>query len=78
MARSRATKNAMIETQKKPKHWIQSAINPDTKGSLHKTLGIASDKKIPEKKLEQATHSQNPLTRKRANLAETLKRFKNR
>jgi hypothetical protein len=76
MARSRATRNAMIEMHKKPKQWIQSAINPETKGALHKTLGISQDKKIPEKKLEKATHSKNPLTRKRANLAETLKRLK--
>lgn len=75
MARSRATRNAMIEKQGKPKHWIQSAINPETKGALHKALGVPQDKKIPEKKLEKAEHSKNPLTRKRANLAETLRKF---
>jgi hypothetical protein len=75
MARSRATRNAMIEKQAKPKQWIQKAINPETKGALHKALGVAQDKKIPESKLENATHSKNPLTRKRANLAETLRKF---
>lgn len=75
MARSRATRNAMIEMHKKPKQWIQSAVNPETKGALHKALGVATDKKIPEKKLEKATHSKNPLTKKRANLAETLRKF---
>lgn len=75
MARSRATRNAMIEKQAKPKQWIQKAINPETKGALHRALGIAQDKKIPESKLEKATHSRNPLTRKRANLAETLRKF---
>jgi|GEM_PF-6549518 hypothetical protein len=75
MARSRATRNAMIEKQAKPKQWIQKAINPETKGALHKALGVAQDKKIPESKLEKATHSKNPLTRKRANLAETLRKF---
>lgn len=75
MARSRATRNSMIEMQKKPKHWIQNAINPETKGALHKSLGVATDKKIPEKKLEKATHSKNALTRKRANLAETLRKY---
>ena len=75
MARSRATRNAMIEKQAKPKQWIQKAINPETKGALHKALGVAQDKKIPESKLEKATHSKNPSTRKRANLAETLRKF---
>jgi hypothetical protein len=75
MARSRAAKNSMVEMRKKPKQWIQSALNPQTKGALYKALGVAQDKKIPEKKLEKATHSKNPLTRKRANLAETLRKF---
>jgi hypothetical protein len=75
MARSRAARNAMIEMHKKPKHWIQQAINPETKGALHKALGVTQDKKIPEKKMEKAAHSKNPLTRKKANLAETLKKF---
>lgn len=75
MARSRAARNAMIEMHKKPKKWIQEAINPATKGALHKSLGVAQDKKIPEKKLEKAAHSKNPLTRKRANLAETLRKL---
>jgi hypothetical protein len=75
MARSRATKNSMMESTKKPKNWIKTAINPQNKGSLHKALGVPQDKKIPEKKLEKATHSKNSLTRKRADLAETLRKF---
>jgi hypothetical protein len=78
MAHSRAKKNVMIDTQKKPKNWIQSAINPETKGALHKVLGVSEGKKIPEKKLEKATHSRDPLTRKRAGLAETLSGFKHK
>lgn len=54
-----------------PKNWIAGAIKH--KGALHKTLGVPKGEKIPEKKLEKAEHSKNPLTRKRANLAETLK-----
>lgn len=58
------------------KNWIQGAIkNP---GSLHKSLGVPEGKKIPEKKLEKAEHSSNPLTKKRAILAETLKSFKHK
>lgn len=58
----------------KKSNWIAGAIKHP--GALHKTLGVAAGKKIPEKKLEQATHSKNPLTRKRAQLAETLKGMK--
>lgn len=56
--------------------WIQGAI--EHPGSLHKTLGVPADKKIPANKLEKATHSRNPLTKKRALLAETLKGFKHK
>ena len=54
--------------------WIQGAIKH--KGALHKTLGVPEGKKIPAKKLEKAEHSKNPLTRKRAVLAQTLKRLR--
>jgi hypothetical protein len=45
------------------------------KGALHKELNVPQGKKIPEKKLEKATHSKNPTERKRAVLAETLKKM---
>lgn len=45
------------------------------KGALHKELNVPSGQKIPEKKLRKAEHSKNPLERKRAKLAETLKGF---
>jgi len=73
MARSRAVKQMMHK--KSPEKWIQKAINPDNKGALHRSLGVPEGKKIPEKKLEKAEHSKNGTLRKRANLAETLKRF---
>ena len=57
--------------EKKPKRWIKGAIqNP---GALHRTLGVPEGQKIPEAKLEEAKHSKNPTTRRRAALAETLK-----
>jgi hypothetical protein len=62
--------------RKDTKKWIQGAI--EHPGALHKTLGISEGKRIPEKKLEKATHSRNALTRKRANLAETLRSFKHK
>jgi hypothetical protein len=53
--------------------WIQGAIKHP--GALRKTLGIKKGKKIPEGKLKKAEHSKNPKTRKRAVLAETLKKM---
>ena len=54
--------------------WIQKAIKH--KGALHKALGVPEGKKIPAKKLEKAEHSKNPTTRRRAVLAETLKKLR--
>ncbi len=53
--------------------WIQGAIKKP--GSLRKALKIKKGEKIPEVKLKRAEHSKNPTTRKRAQLAETLKSF---
>jgi hypothetical protein len=57
------------------KKWIQEAINPEHKGLLRKSLKVKKGEKIPEAKLKKAEHSKNPVTRKRANLAETLKKL---
>ncbi len=54
-------------------HWIQNAIKKP--GSLRKSLGVKKGEKIPESKLKKAEHSKNKKTRKRANLAETLKKM---
>ena len=45
--------------------WIQKMHMK--KGALHEELGVKKGEKIPEKKLEKATHSKNPTERKRAN-----------
>jgi hypothetical protein len=55
------------------KNWIAGAIKHP--GALHKELGVKKGEKIPEKKLEKAEHSKNPKTKKRAVLAETLKKM---
>ena len=55
------------------KKWISEAIKKP--GALHKALGVKKGEKIPEKKLEKAEHSKSPLLKKRANLAETLKKM---
>lgn len=54
--------------------FIQKAIKHP--GALHETLGVPKDKKIPASKLKKAEHSKNPLTKRRAVLAETLKKMK--
>ncbi len=55
------------------KKWIQSAIK--SPGSLRKTLHAKKGQNIPESALKKAEHSKNPITRKRANLAVTLKKM---
>ena len=60
----------------KKSYWIYDAINPSHKGALRKTLGVKKDEKIPEKLLKKAEHSKNSTTRKRAQLADTLRKMK--
>jgi len=54
--------------------WIQKAIKKP--GALREALGVKKGEKIPAEKLKKAEHSKNPTTRKRAVLAETLKKMK--
>ena len=42
------------------------------KGALHRELHVSEGKKIPEDKIEKASHSSNLKLAKRANLAKTL------
>lgn len=56
--------------------WIKGAVK--NKGALHKELDVKAGDKIPAKKLEKAEKSKNPVERKRAILAQTLKSFKKR
>ena len=53
------------------KKWIKEATK--NKGALHRHLGVPEGEKIPEKKLEKATHSKDETIRKEAQLAKTLK-----
>jgi len=62
-----------MQGKKESDHWIKSSIKHP--GSLRKTLDIKKGHDIPEAKLEKAEHSKNPLMRKQANLAATLKGF---
>lgn len=53
--------------------WIQNAIK--NKGSLRKELHVPEGKKIPSAALKKAELSKNPTIKKRAVLAETLKKI---
>jgi hypothetical protein len=55
------------------KNFIQSAIKKP--GALRKSLHVKEGKDIPASKLKKAEHSKNPTLRKRAVLAETLKKL---
>lgn len=55
------------------KNWIQKAGLK--KGALHEELGVPTEKKISEPKLEAASHSDDSLLRKRAALAKTFRSF---
>jgi len=54
--------------------WMQEAFSKNP-GKLHKKLGIAMGKKIPEKKLEKASNSKSPTLRKEANLAKIGRKY---
>lgn len=56
------------------KHWIKDAIKKP--GALHKDLGVPQGKKISASKLKKAEESKSPTIRKRAQLAETLKKLR--
>lgn len=55
------------------KKWIQEAISHP--GALRKSLKVKEGEKIPKAKLKKAENSKNPKTRKRAHLAETLRKM---
>ena len=54
--------------------WIQGAVKHP--GALHKDLGVPEGEKIPKGKIKSAEKSDNPKLAKRAQLAETLGKFK--
>jgi hypothetical protein len=54
--------------------FIQKAIKHP--GALRKALHVKKGEDIPEDKLKKAEKSKNPTMRRRANLAETLKKMR--
>ena len=59
---------ALTESEK----WIQKAVNPKTKGNLHKALHVAQGETIPKAKIAKATHSKNPKLRHMAQFAKNV------
>lgn len=55
------------------KNWIKGAV--EHPGALRKALNVKKGEKIPEAKLKKAEESKNPTMRKRAILAETLRKI---
>jgi hypothetical protein len=55
---------------------LQHVSETTEKGGLHRSLGIPLGQKIGAKRIEEATHSKNPKTRKEANLAKTYAKFR--
>lgn len=45
------------------------------KGKLHREIGVPEGEKIPEKKLTEAAHSENPEIKRDAERAETMKKW---
>lgn len=58
------------------KRFIQQAITHP--GALRKSLKVKEGENIPEGKLKKAENSKNPTLRKRADLAENLKRLRSK
>ena len=52
--------------------WIQKAVNPKTKGDLHKALHVPQDETIPKSKIDKATHSKNGHLRHMAQFAKNV------
>ena len=68
----------MAKGKKKDKDWIQTAIKPKNKGALRKKAGVKKDEKIPVRWLRKAVKSDDPKTRKQAQLALTLRKMRGR
>ena len=52
--------------------WIQKAVNPKTKGDLHKALRVPQDETIPKSRIAQAIHSTDPHLRHMAQFAKNV------
>ena len=66
----------MAKRKKKDKDWIQKAIKRS--GALRKKAGVKEGENIPVRWLRKAVKSDDPKTRKQAQLALTLRKMRGR
>ncbi len=66
----------MAQGSRSKKDFIRGAIKQP--GALRKSLHVKEGHKIPEAKLDKAAHSKNPLTKRRAVLAKTLRKLRSK
>lgn len=68
---AKAKKAPKKKAAKKGDKWIQKAKDSGgiKKGGLHKSLGVASGKKLTHAQKVAASHSKNPKVRKQGQLA---------
>ena len=63
-----------MEHNKMAKDFIKKALSkPGSKGKLHRELDVPEGEKIPAKKMKKALHSEDPMLRKQASFARTLR-----
>jgi hypothetical protein len=65
---ARPSPKVAAEKRKKPLQYVSEHTHA---GGLHESLGIPQGQKIGASRIEAATHSKNPKTRKQAILAQT-------
>ena len=66
------SKSQLAEALTESEKWIQKAVNPKTKGNLHKALHVPQGETIPKAKIAKATHSKNPKLRHMAQFAKNV------
>jgi hypothetical protein len=63
-----------MQKKSSKRKWMAEAFGKNP-GKLHRKLNVPEGEKIPESKLREAEHSNDPALRKEAALAETGKRY---
>ena len=80
MAINRASipREIKMAKEKNKEKWIQKAINPENKGDLREKAGVKEGENIPVRWLKKAIKSDDPRTRRQAQLVLTLRNERGR
>jgi hypothetical protein len=70
---ARPSPRAKASKRGKPLSYVSEHTH---EGGLHESLGIPAGQKIGSARIEAATHSKNPKTRKQASLAKTYAKYR--